>query len=328
MSRFYLRAKKSPAYYNLAKFLQEVGWQPTKIPFMANFGEKNLDYNFKISNQLEYKHLLAELVQEHCQKDIIPKTYCVNDLNWHQILRDLEQNQPDINLTWILKPALLNNGQHILIFDHINDVKKHFLNSNRMGGEHVLQQYITSPQLLKGPTNQGHKYSLRMFMVLTNYDGAFLYPHGYFNIAINPYNNKSYDDLTCHITNEHLHEDKVNVVQIPTYKYDLFQPIYPKIKKILSELILGLQKAHPFIFSNLEKKRQLALFGIDFLVDSDQGVWLIEANHGPCFPVEPDHDLQKSLYADFWRQVVKNFVQPIGDKLPVEQLSYEVFERL
>lgn len=328
MNRFYLRPNKSPTYYNLAKFLQEIGWRPTKIPLFSNFSEKNLDYNIGISNQLEYKHLLAKLVQQYCQENIMPKTYCIHDSNWQETLSKIEKNQTDINSIWILKPALLNNGQNICIFDNLQAIKLHYLSSNRMGGEHVLQKYITSPHLLKGPTDQGHKYSLRVFMVLTNYGGAFLYPHGYFNIAINPYNQENYDDLTCHITNEHLHEDKANVIQIPTYKYELFQPIYPKIKKILSELILGLQKANPTIFTNQDKKRQIALFGVDFVVDSDQKVWLIEANHGPCFPIEPDHDLQKSLYEGFWRQVVENFVRSIGQNIPVDMIKYDVFERL
>ncbi len=327
MNRFYLRPNKSPAYYNLAKFLQEISWRPAKIPFMANFSEKNLDFNHEIANQLEYKHLLSELVQLFCT-EIMPRTYGINDSNCFDILNKIEQLPSEANTTWILKPALLNNGQHILIFNDISDIKNHFLSSNRMGGEHVLQQYITSPHLLKGPTNQGHKYSLRMFMVLTNYDGAFLYPHGYFNIAINPYHENDYNDLTCHITNEHLHENKSNVIQIPTYKYDLFQPIYPKIKKILSKLILALQNQHPTIFTNTDAKRKLALFGVDFIVDSDQRVWLIEANHGPCFPVESDHDLQESLYAEFWRKVVKNFVQPIASKTSLKEFLYDVFERL
>lgn len=328
MKRFYLRSKYSPTYYNLAKFLHEIGWRPTKIPLFSGFGEKNLDYNSGIANQLEYKHLLAELVQQHCQENIMPKTYCMNDSNWHDILNNIEKNLSEINSTWILKPALLNNGQNIYIFDNIQDIKSHYLSSNRIGGEHVLQKYITLPHLLKGPTDQGHKYSLRMFMVLTNYDGAFIYPHGYFNISINPYNQDNYDDLTCHITNEHLHEYKANVIQIPTYKYDLFHPIYPKIKKILSELILGLKKANPTIFTNQDKKRQIALFGVDFIVDSEQGVWLIEANHGPCFPIESNHDLQQSLYENFWRKVVGNFVHPIGENIPVEKILYDVFERL
>ncbi len=324
MNRFYLRTKRSPTYYNLAHYLQEINWRATPFPFLSHFSEKNLDYDMQIANQLEFKHLLAELVQNDFP-DIMPKTYPINDNNWQNILASIDNIKDKI---WILKPALLNNGKNIHIFNNIQDIQSHYLSSNRVGGEHVLQEYIASPHLLKGPKDEGHKYSIRMFMVLTNYDGAFIYPHGYFNIAVNPYKPEDFDDLTCHITNEHLEEDRVNVIQIPTFKYDLFKPLYPKIKHHLSDLILALQQKHPDIFNKTKSPRKLALFGVDFVVDSEQKVWLIEANHGPCFPVTEDHDLQQSLYAGFWRKVVQNFVQPIGLKTPVEQLSYDMFEKL
>ncbi len=40
--------------------------------------------------------------------------------------------------------------------------------------------------------------------------------------------------------------------------------------------------------------------------------WLLEANHGPCFPKSDDHPLQKYLYYDFWQALIDNFVSPIG----------------
>lgn len=322
MNRFYLRTKRSPTYYNLAKYLQEINWRAVPLSFLSQFSEKNLNYELEITTQLEFKHLLASLVQEYCS-EVMPKTSCINDNNWQNVLDTLPQDK-----IWILKPALLNNGKNILIFDNVEDIKLHYMSSNRMGGDHVLQEYIATPHLLKGPKGEGHKYSIRMFMVLTNYDGAFIYPNGYFNIAVSPYCPENFYDLSCHITNEHLQEDRVNVIQIPTFKYDLFKPLFPKIKNSLSQVISGLKNKYPNIFLNSNQPRKLALFGMDFIIDEAQGVWLIEANHGPCFPIEPEHDLQISLYQGFWREVVKNFVQPIGQKTQVEQLSYNMFEKL
>ncbi len=43
-----------------------------------------------------------------------------------------------------------------------------------------------------------------MFVVMTNYAGAFLYPEGYLNVAQNPYQQDDYSDLRSHLTNEHL----------------------------------------------------------------------------------------------------------------------------
>lgn len=330
MPRYFLRKNRSPTYYNLAKYLSEKNWRSTIMPFFANFSEKNLDYNHEIANQLEFKNKLAELAQTYCP-DIIPETKLINDQNYPFILKKIQKDNSSYllsNKIWILKPALLNNGQHIKIFNNIENIKTHFLSTKRMGGEHVLQEYIASPHLLKGPKNEGHKYSIRMFMVLTNYDGAFLYPNGYFNIAVTPYNASNFDNLTSHITNEHLQEGRVNVIQIPTFRYDLFKPLYPALKHILTRIISGLLIKYPDMYISDTKSRKLAIFGMDFMVDANQKIWLIEANHAPCFPITADHDLQNSLYADFWRAMIENFVLPIGKKSALQLINYQPFERL
>ena len=327
--KFYLRPDRSPTYYNIAQCLMKKNWHKTRLSFLAHFSEKVFNYDKNISRQLEYKHFLAKLVQYSCP-EVMPETICINDSSWKLSLDKLGQTHNQDKTAWILKPALLNNGQEIHIFNHISEIKSHYIQNNRMGGEHILQHYITTPHLLKGPNNTGHKYSLRMFMVLTNYQGAFLYPHGYFNIAVTPYDANNFYDLSGHITNEHLQEDRVNVIQIPSFKYDLFKPIYPKIKSILTQVIFALEKKYPSMFlnANVNANKKLAIFGVDFIVDVDQRVWLIEANHGPCFPITQTHDLQASLYADFWKNLIEEFVQPIGKKTPVEQIQYTIFDRL
>ena len=47
------------------------------------------------------------------------------------------------------------------------------------------------------------------------------------------------------------------------------------------------------------------------MCDDRDHMWLLEANHGPCFPIEPHHPLQETLYQDFWKAVVAQFVLPI-----------------
>ncbi len=56
-----------------------------------------------------------------------------------------------------------------------------------------------------------------------------------------------------------------------------------------------------------KKQRTLAIFGYDFLVDHDMHVWLLEANHGPCFPIDESHPLQKYVYHDFWQTFISSF---------------------
>lgn len=313
--RFYLRPNQSPTYYNLHRYLQDLNWQPGGEK--TAFNECNFAFHSAATETLEFKHLLAPLVAEFCP-DVMPSTYLINDLNWLNVVSLIEQQSPSI---WILKPSLLNNGQHIHIFPQLDDLKKHYLSSDRMGGEHVLQQYLTRPHLLNG-----HKYSIRMFVVLTNDAGSYLYPHGYLNVAKHVYQPFDFADLRSHLTNEHLHHDESNVVQVPTKLVPGFDYIYQQIKAIVSKTLEGLRYLHPQAFTQ-KQPRTLAIFGFDFIVDSDLRVWLLEANHGPCFPCG-EHPLQDVLYADFWQDFIASFVMPIAMQCSIDDIRYQAFERV
>jgi tubulin--tyrosine ligase len=306
MYRYFLNPTKSPTYWNLAQVLQEQGWSKTRFSWRAHFGEQQFEFNSKACECLEFKDALAQLVSRFCP-DAMPLTFSIDDETWPLVLEEIARESG----VWILKPAQLNNGQHIKIFEHWQQIYAHYLNQNRMGGPHVLQRYLTKPHLIKGP-HEGHKYSLRLFVVLTNFAGVYLYPQGYYNVALLPYA-PTYANLRLHLTNEHLEEGVPNVVQIPTVQYaDLFAPLYPRIKTIVTQVVQGLQQSYPQAFV-AQSHPALAFFGFDFVVDETERVWLIEANHGPCFPVHEEHPLQQKFYKAFWQKVVTHFVLPIAE---------------
>jgi len=319
MYYFNLRQSASPTYFNLHQYLQEQKWRSTRFNWRAHFSEDNFQFNKEAAEQLEFKHLFAELAQKYC-KENTPLTYRINDDNWLDVLQNLHAKQK--KLIWILKPALLNNGQQIKIFQNLDELELHYSTNNRLGGEHVLQEYLLHSHLLKE-----HKYSIRLFVVLTNDAGIYLYHHGYFNVAKQPYSINNFKLLDSHITNEHLHEHEANVIQIPTDRFDFFPEIYQQIKIILNKLMQGLQQMHAPAFQK-EKRRKLAIFGFDFLMDENKKVWLIEANHGPCFPVGDHHPLQEYLYYDFWQAFIKSFVLPIAKKQKPSEITYYSFERI
>lgn len=125
---------------------------------------------------------------------------------------------------------------------------------------------------------------------------VYLYPHGYFNICLTPYDSNRVDSLEGHLTNEHLIAGRLNVIQIPSFQYPIFQTIFPKIKNMLSHFFQCFAKEIPL---NLDKK--IAFLGIDFMLDANENLFLLEINHGPCFPVAIDHPLQEKLYQPFWQ---------------------------
>lgn len=328
--RFYLQKHLSPTAYNLSRYLEARGWQFSTLA-QADFSEAHLGFNEDAALCLEYKHLLATLVAEACPQ-VMPVTYYIDDHNWPGVLSrladDFYRKESYVysqleNLVWILKPALLNNGQSIHLFQNINQLAQHFTQPHRLGGEHVLQQYISNPHLLR----DYRKYSIRHFLVLTNFAGAFLYPYGYFNVAMHPYAANNVRDLKSHLTNEHLYGHEPNVIQIPTARFDLHASLYPQIKNILMELVRALQRRFPeaFVF---EQRRMFALFGVDFMVDASGRVWLLEVNHGPCFPVTDEHPLQAHLYKDFWRAIIDYFVLPVANNEDVDAMITSVFDNI
>lgn len=329
--RFYLQEKLSPTAYNLSLYLQACGWKPCRSQQHADFSEANLAFNEEAALCLEYKHLLANLVAKTCPR-IMPVTYCINDYNWPQVLGKLVEDYyrkgqhafkgPE-PLAWILKPALLNNGQSIKIFEKPDELAEHFSRSNRLGGEHVLQQYITRPHLLRDQ----RKYSIRHFAVLTNFAGGFLYPRGYFNVALHPYVANNFLDLQSHLTNEHLYGDEPNVIQIPTEKFDHHAALYAQIREMMTELIGGLQACFPQAFV-CKHKRVFALFGVDFMVDASGRAWLLEVNHGPCFPIHETHPLQRYLYRDFWQSIIDYFVLPAAYNRNVDASIVNAFDNI
>lgn len=326
--RFHLHKDLSPTYCNVMKHLEAMGWRFTPRQHKARFSETHFQFDAQAAEQLEYKHLLAQLMATHCP-EIIPETYCINDHNWHGVLHTLNNRYYQTKasgdpepLLWILKPALLNNGQHIHLFQHVKQLEQHFSQPNRLGGEHVLQRYIATPHLLKG-----HKYSIRMFVILTNYAGAFLYPHGYLNVALHPYQITALHDLRSHVTNEHLHPNESNVIQIPTQRLAAFAGFYPQIKQQVTTALHALQTKYPAAFKNTGE-RALGIFGFDFMVDNHLQVYLLEINHGPCFPVVDSHPLQPYLYEPFWEAFIRSFVLPIASNQSAEQIQYHLFEQL
>lgn len=299
--RFYLREACSPTYYNLSKYLQARGWQPSGLtPTKAAFSEANFDFHAKAAETLEYKHLLAKLVADCC-REAAPRTYPINDDTWPSVLTAMaeEGSAPP----WILKPSLLNNGQHILIFETLAALQTHFASAHRLGGEHVLQEYLVNPLLLR----DDRKFSMRQFVVLTNDLGAYVYQEGYCNVAKTPYSPNNFSNLSPHLTNEHLSHEVVNVIQIPSSRFDFYQASYEQMKQLLIPLLQGLNTRYPEAFEK-GNQRRLAIFGFDFMLDAQKRLWLLEANHGPCFPTDPNHPLQAYLYQDFWQAFIDDFI--------------------
>ncbi len=316
---FHLPPAQSPTYYNLHQRLLQKDWWYSHDARATDFNTHHFSFDERVAETLEYKHLLAKLINQHCP-EVAPFTCPINDSNWHSVIAHIRHNPKLLACPWILKPALLNNGQNIQIFTRLSDIEDHYSHTNRLGGEHVLQQYLAHPHLLAG-----YKYSIRMFVIVTNYNGVYIYPEGYLNVAKHRYVANQFHDLRPHLTNEHLLDTETNVVQVPTKPIAGFARIYQQIKTIVSKIMAGLKISYPSAEVSTPE-RTLGIFGFDFMVDEQLQVWLLEVNHGPCFPCDDAHPLQKPLYEGFWQAIIVDFVLPIARRMAISEMTYQWFE--
>lgn len=297
MKRYHFNAAEMPTTFNLILQLKQRGWHACEQLKDADFSDQNLTLNKHGCEILEYKHRLAQLASQYCS-EVMPLTYTIDDNNFNSICANLPPDN-----SWILKPALLNNGDGIRLMPTINEIKRHYASTQRYSGPHVLQQYISNPHLL-----QGHKYSIRLFVAITNYCGSYLYPQGYFNISRSAYQYNDFDNLAAHLTNEHLeHGSEPASIQIPTSQAPHFSNIFRQLHNIIKKVLHGHRQLAPLCHTHTNQ-RALSLFGFDFMLDDDLRAWLLEINHGPCFPTDPNHILQKHVYQEFWESLVEHFV--------------------
>ncbi|ARB93961.1 tubulin--tyrosine ligase [Legionella longbeachae] len=305
MRKFHLAEEKSPTHANLTRFLKAEGWKPSKFSALASVNEDWLRFSPLISETLEYKHLLASFLQENHLEHLMPKTFYIDDQIWPFVLANVGNSQ-SANFPWILKPSMLNNGQHIHIFHDLNDVEAHFLSHPRMGGPQVLQRYIDRPQLIQGPTF-GHKFSIRELLVVSTHAGSALFPSGYLNIALKPYQEDNFNLLEAHLTNEHLSDERLNVVQRLSDDMAIFQPYKQGIISMCQLVVKSLKKQFATVWHDSQPR--IACFGFDFMIEAEGNkLWLLEVNHGPCFPVDDSHPLFDVLYRPFWQQLIKRFI--------------------
>lgn len=312
--RFYFFSERMAIRFHLSKRLLALGWERASKASDAIFTDENLILQDEISKNLEYKHLLARLLSKRCP-DIMPITYYLNDENYSKVFSEIiykhtilsGKYEPLANIKWILKPSMLNNGDQIQLFNSIDDVKRYYSSTNRLGGDHVLQQYISEPDRL-----DGRKYTFRLHAILTNYAGIFLNRQGYVNISALPFDlNDKFKHKKMHITNYVLDGEFANISQRSTRELKDFPEQFEKIASIVKDCMVALIEEHPSYLRPTKIKR-FEIFGFDFIMDANKKMWLLEINQGPDAPTFEDNALNPILWDPFWNTIIGDFVLPVS----------------
>lgn len=312
--------------FHIARELKKRGWEKLEKP-PALFSELNLSLNDDVSLHFEYKHLLTDLLQKY-RVDFWPLTYTINDQNCSQVLSQMTLNHYMVNqvyqsdipaLKWILKPATLNNGDDIRLFNNVEELKKHFKSSARIGGEQIIQQYITNPALY-----QGRKFTYRVCSVFSNFAGVYLYKQGYANISSYPFDAEDgFINRKVHVTNYVLDGELSHIEQKLADGLPDFERIYSQMTRIVRRCAELLLKEFPsYLKPGVVKK--IEFFGFDFIMDDLGKLWLLEINQTPDCPIDSEHELMESLWFPYWTHIVNDFVLPAVSHIP-PQNGYQAF---
>ncbi|MFO1258486.1 MAG: hypothetical protein U1E78_08790 [Gammaproteobacteria bacterium] len=291
---------------HIARCLDEKGWKRLDEPHQALFHDEYMELDDVVSAHLEQKHLLWGLLRRH-QLDCMPLTFPMNDLTYPKVLEDIRATVKEAIPIWFLKPALLNNGDEIVLLNDINQVADYFRRPKHLEGDHVLQRAVHPPALM-----EGRKFTFRLSGILTNEPGVYLYDTGYLNISALRYEDGA--DLTLkkrHVTNYLIEGNIAGIEQRLSSEYPQFKTqIYPKMMEIVKSTVLALLSEYPN-YLRRDEKAKFEIFGFDFMLDQANRLWLIEINQGPDFPVDPNHPLFDTLWDPFWHDVTDNFVLPL-----------------
>lgn len=307
-----------------------MGWEDATTANGALFTDNNLILNDEVSKNFEYKHLLAKMVARFCPA-IMPLSYAVNDANHEEIFAKMIYEHYFLNnqyvkevagLKWILKPSMLNNGDEIHLFNNVEELKRHYANPKRLGGDHVIQQYIPNPALI-----EGRKYTFRIHAVLTNYAGVFFYKQGYVNISAHRFDlEDGFKNRKVHITNYVLDGEFANIEQRSTNTIENFEQIYQKMTDIVRQAMQAILKIEPNYLAPQATKK-FEIFGFDFMLDQNNKVWLLEINQSPDAPTFEENALKERMWDVFWQDIIDDFVLPISLNIPPKR-AYQHFTQV
>lgn len=249
---------------------------------------------------------------------------------------------------WILKPSMSDKGQGIRIFrsvDQLQAIFDEFDQDLEIEDEEedsqgntgiiishlrhfIVQEYQANPLLL--PEYDNRKFHLRVYVlsvgdlkiyifesILTLFaSDSYIYPA--YNVEIE---NSGVISLAGHLTNTCL-QDGANPLVVPFW--DLIgvhaskkNAIFDSIKAITLDLF---QAAHTVDKINFQAMpNSLEIFGVDFLVNDDYSVKLLEVNSYPDFKQTGD-ELKKIIY-DLFMSVSECAVREMFDMAPSETLG-------
>jgi hypothetical protein len=157
---------------------------------------------------------------------------------------------------------------------------------------YILQQYIERPLLYRR-----RKFDLRHYLMLTCVNGClkgYWYRHGYVRTTSSEYS-LSGTAPAVHLTNDAVQKtlpdygrfekgNKITYDDLDAFlrqkdpAFDFRTVVYPQMRATAVSAI----RASAVSLDPQRRSNNFEVFGLDFMIDADYRVWLIEVNTNPC----------------------------------------------
>ncbi|XP_060575183.1 probable beta-tubulin polyglutamylase isoform X1 [Ruditapes philippinarum] len=231
-----------------------------------------------------------------------PETYRLDDkTDREEFLRTYKESE-----IWICKPTGLNQGKGIFLIrsrkevdEILNEQEQKKQQSKKPGlpvMNRIVQRYITNPLLL-----EGRKFDVRAYMLIAStVPFLILFHQGYVRLCCHEYEADNMD-LGRHLTNQFVQKKNPNYEELKestAWSMDRFNqyvnenvrpdcPVEIEEDWVYNTFTKQMQKIMIHLFNSVKHRLQsrigyFDLFGLDFMVDTNMKIYVIEVNTNPA----------------------------------------------
>ena len=200
------------------------------------------------------------------------------------------------NPLWVVKPSGKSRGRGVRVLTDLCEILS-------FSGINVVQKYIENPLLING-----RKFDIRQWGLVTEWSplGLWFYEKCYLRFAVNQYDARNRSKY-IHLTNNSISKKNVNFDSEQSMMNcgdfsDLlrrnFQVDFSHIKKQLKALTYTCLACCQETVT--ARKNSFEMVGLDFMIDTNFHVWLLEANCSPdlSYSTPTTSDLVQKMLPD------------------------------